>query len=76
MGIFRPKNKFDYYFNIIGESLNLIVWGLAILFVIGFSCYQLWIGNYNWFKENPAIFLLYIVIAFIGVGLYVYRDKD
>ena len=47
MGFFRPKNKFEYYFNVIGESLYLIIGFAVILFLIGISFYELYIGNYK-----------------------------
>ena len=75
MSPFRPKNKFEYYFNAIGEFLYLIILCVASLFLIGFCFYELYIGNYKWFKENPAIFLLFIIITGITVSLLRDRKK-
>jgi len=73
MGFFRPKNKFEYYFNVIGESLYLIIGFAVILFLIGISFYELYIGNYKWFKENSAIFIVYIII--IGAVVFFLKDR-
>jgi hypothetical protein len=75
MSPLRPKNKFEYYFNSIGELSYLIVFCVAILFLIGFCAYQLYVGNFKWLKENPAIILVFILITAIGVSLLRNRKK-
>jgi len=73
MNPFRPKNKFEYFFFAIGELLYLIIFCAAILFLISFCSYELYIGNYKWFKENPAIILVFIIIS--GIGIVLFRDR-
>ena len=75
MNPFQPKDKFEYYFNAFGKLLYLIIFCAAILFLIGFSFYELYIGNYKWFKDNPAIFILFIIITGITVSLLRDRKK-
>ena len=76
MSPFRPKSKFEYYFSAIGESLYLIVFVAAALFLIGFAAYQLFIGNLIWFKQNPAIIFVIILFILIGVSILSSYKKD
>lgn len=75
MSPFRPKNKFEYYFNAIGELLYFIVFCAALLFVISFCAYELCTGNYKWFKENPSVIPLFIIITPICIVLLKDRKK-
>jgi len=70
MSPFRPKSKFDHYFSAIGEFSYLVILCAGVLFLIGVCCYQLFVGNYKWFKENPEIFLLLIIVTGICIGLF------
>ncbi len=54
----------------------MIILCAAILFLIGFCVYELYIGNYKWFKENPAIILVVIIATVICVALLRDRKKD
>jgi hypothetical protein len=75
MSFFRPKDKFEVYFNSIGTLLYLIILCAAILFLVGFSFYELYFGNYKWLKKNPAIIFVFIMIAGIATALLKNRKK-
>jgi hypothetical protein len=70
MGSYRPKNKFEHYFTAIGEFLYLVVLLSAATFIIGYAFYQLFTGNFAWFKENGGFDFLVILILAIVFGLF------
>lgn len=70
---YRPKNKFEFYFAVIGESLYLILFAGGIIFLTGYALYQMILGNFRLFKEHPAVIVIigiFFILAFSVLSTY------
>jgi hypothetical protein len=72
MGTIRPRSKFDFYFNAIGSALYYGCLFLGALFMIGYGLYQLFSGNFKWFKDH--VLEDFAILLFIGIGIVIYRS--
>jgi uncharacterized membrane protein SirB2 len=76
MSAYRPKSKFEEYFSLIGNALYYGCLLLAGIFIIGYALYQLFTGNFAWFKENGFVDFAIIIILAIVFGVLYTNKKD
>jgi len=72
MSYFGPRSKFETYFIAIGELLTLTVYVLGDIFSLGYGIYQLFIGNFVWFK---LVFFLIIMDVLIVYAIFFHGRK-
>ena len=75
MSYFGHRNKFENYFIALGEILTLIALALGCIFILGYAIYQLFMGNFVWFKPIVIGFLLIIIYLLIVYAFSLYERK-
>ena len=70
MGYWHPKNKFEWYFNVIGELLYIGALIGAFIFIIGYGFYKIF--RWKWFYEKPIIAFLIAWLIGISILIFIY----
>lgn len=69
--------KFDIYFGGIGRFLFVVAQLSTFLFLVGYTIYQLCIGNFKWLMHNFMVFPLIVLGTIIIVTiLKTYKKTD